>query len=58
MAEYIKKPEVQERIKAGVEKSFDNIIEGMVDAFETRIDDTISSKYVSFKNRKNTGDKT
>ena len=56
MAEYIKKPEVQERIKASVEKSFDNIIEGMTDAFETRIDDTISSKYISFKKRSNKGD--
>lgn len=51
MAEYIRKPEVQAKIKASVETSFDNILEGMVDVFETRIDDTISSKYISLKKK-------
>lgn len=51
MAEYIRQPEVQARIKASVETAFDNILVGMVDAFETRIDDMITSNYVSFKKK-------
>ena len=51
MAEYIRQPEVQAKIKAGVETAFDNIIDGMVSVFEARIDDAISSKYVSFQKR-------
>jgi len=51
MEEYIKQPAVQEKIKSSVITSFDNILVGMVAAFETRIEDTIHSKYVSFKKR-------
>lgn len=52
MAKYIKKPEVQDRIRAGVVLAFDRILEGMVDTFEKKIDDTISSEYVSFRKKK------
>lgn len=48
MAEYIKKPESQAKIKAGVEEAFDRIISNMVTTFEKRIDETLSSNYVSF----------
>lgn len=52
MAEYIRTPEVQDRIRAGVVLAFDRILEGMVDTFEKKIDDTISSEYVSFRKKR------
>ena len=52
MAEYIRTPEVQDRIRAGVVLAFDRILDGMVDTFEKKIDDMISSEYVSFRKKK------
>lgn len=51
MAEYIRMPEVQAKIKAGVEEAFDRILSNMVEVFEKQINHTIASEYVSFRKK-------
>lgn len=55
MAEYILQPEIQMKIKKGVEASFDKILANMQHAFEEQINKTIKSEYHSFTTK---GDET
>ena len=48
MLEYMKQPQVQERIKNSVQLSMDSILSNMVDAFEQQINKTIKNEYSSF----------
>lgn len=51
MAEYIKLEQNQQKIKNAVTVAFDNIIGNMVEVFETDIENTIKSRYKSFKSK-------
>jgi hypothetical protein len=48
MAEYVREPEVQERIKAETRKAFDKLMEGVINAIVVSSQDSIKSEYRKF----------
>ena len=48
MAEYIRQPEVQERIKVATRESFDNLMSGVINSIVAASQDTIKSEYRKF----------
>jgi hypothetical protein len=48
MVEYVKEPEVQERIKAETRKAFDRLMDGVIGAIVVSSQDSIKSEYRKF----------
>lgn len=48
MAEYVREPEVQERIKAETRKAFDRLMDGVINAVVVSSQDSIKSEYRKF----------
>ena len=48
MAEYVKQPEVQERIKIATQEAFDKLMSGVISAIVTSSQDAIKSDYRKF----------
>ncbi len=48
MSEYIKRPEIQERIKVATQDAVDKLMEGVIKAIIEASQDHIKSKYVKF----------
>ncbi len=51
MAEYIKQPEVQERIKLATQKAVDRLTDGVINAIIVASQDAIKSQYKEFINK-------
>jgi hypothetical protein len=48
MAEYIREPEIQEKIKIETRKAFDRLMDGVIDAIVISSQDNIKSEYRKF----------
>lgn len=48
MREYIKTPEVQEKIKESTHKNFDKLMQGVIETITLEAQDAIKSKYHNF----------